>query len=574
MKTNYSLTIIALATVLAACGGLKKMEKHIEELGAKAEPEPLIVKGDKVAMNISGKYPEKYFHKKVVVEATPVLVYGDSESAFKMKGYQGESAAGNYEVIPYKSGKSFSYSDEIPFKQGMGNVGELQLRIKGSKGSKSQEFAPLSIGTGVIITPYLVKSDDKTIMAKDKFVRILPFSTSAIINYDYNASNVKPNELKDQDILDITKFLNDNGVVQEKDAVVIKNERIAVKNIEIQAYASPEGEMTLNADLAKERAASAAKVIKDYQKKNKLVSEEKIFAEVPKGEDWDGFKKLMDASNIEDRNLIVRVLEMYPDPAKREAEMKNMAKTYQEVEKTILPQLRRSNIMVKYDKVGYSDDELRGLAKSNPDILTNEEILYAATLFNDLNDKLAVYKDAERLFPADFRGVNNAGYIYMQQNKVNDAEAQFNKAWSIKNDPIVANNLGATTRIKGDREKAMNYLNQASGAGSEVNYNKGIIAIQNGDYGTAISNFGSEKSFNLALAQLLNGDNSGAKATMDASGDESAIAYYLRAIIAARSSNGSDVSSNLKKAVEKDGTLKSKAMEDLEFRNFKGQLGI
>jgi len=272
--------------------------------------------------------------------------------------------------------------------------------------------------------------------------------------------------------------------------------------------------------------------------------------------------------------LIVRVLEMYPDPAKRESEMKNMAKTYQEVEKTILPQLRRSNISLKYDKVGYSDDELRDLAKSNPDALTAEEILYAATLFNDLNDKLAIYKDAERVHASDFRGANNVGYIFMQQNKLNDAETQFNKAWSIKNDPIVANNLGAVTRIKGDRDKALNYLNQASGAGSEVNYNKGIISIQNGDYGTAISNFGSEKTFNVALAQVLNGDNSGAKATMDASGDESAIAYYLRAIIAARSNNGSEVTSNLKKAVEKDGTLKSKAQEDLEFRNFKGQLGI
>lgn len=564
MKTNYTLTIIALSAILAGCGGLKKMEKHIEELGAKAEPEPLIVKGDKVALNVSGKYPEKYFHKKVVVEATPVLVYPGGETAFKMKGYQGESAAGNYEVIPYKAGKSFSYSDEIAFAQGMGNKGELQLRIKGSKGSKSQEFDPLPIGTGVIITPYLVKNDDKTVMAKDKFVRILPFTQNAIINYEYNASNVRPAELKDQDIADLAKFIQENAA----------NQRIAIKTSEVQAYASPEGEMTLNADLAKERAASANKVVKDIVAKNKMTVAEGFYSDVPKGEDWDGFKKLMDASNIEDRNLIVRVLEMYPDPAKREAEMKNMAKTYQEVEKTILPQLRRSNISLKYDKVGYSDDELRDLIKSNPDVLTVEEILFAASLLSDLNDKVQAYKNAERLFPSDFRGINNAGHVYMQQNKLNDAETQFNKAWSVKNDPIVANNLGAVTRIKGDREKALNYLNQASGVGPEVNYNKGIISIQNGDYGTAISNFGSEKTFNVALAQVLNGDNSGAKATMDASGDESGIAYYLRAIIAARSNNGSEVTSNLKKAVEKDGTLKSKAQDDLEFRNFKDQLGI
>jgi tetratricopeptide (TPR) repeat protein len=565
MKTKITLfSSLVAAAILAGCGGLGKMEKRIEELGAKAEPEPLIVKGDKVALNVSGKYPPKYFHKKVVVEATPVLVYPGGESAFKMKGYQGESAAGNYEVIPYANGKSFSYSDEIKFVSGMGNKGELQLRIKGSKGSKSQEFAPLKIGTGVIITPYLVQNDDKPIMGKDKFVRILPFSQNAQINYEYNSSVVRPGELKDQDILDLAKFIKDNAT----------NERIQIKTSEVQAYASPEGEMTLNENLAKERAASANKVVADEYKKNKINAPQGFYVDVPKGEDWDGFKKLMDESNIEDRNLIVRVLEMYPDPAKREQEMKNMAKTYQEVERTILPKLRRSMISLKYDKVGYSDDELKSLVKSNPDILTAEEILYAATLYTDLNEKLAIYKDAERIHANDFRGANNAGYVLMLQNKLNDAETQFNKAWSIKNDPVVANNLGIVARQKGDRDKALNYLNQASGAGSEVNYNKGIINIQNGDYGTAISNFGSENTFNKALAQVLNGDNSGAKSTLDASKDESAFAYYLRAIIGARTNSGSEVSSNLKKAVEKDSSLRNKALEDLEFRNFKGQLGI
>ena len=566
MKSNAVQTLTYLtgiALFLSACGGLGKMEKYIEELGAKAEPEPLIVRGDSVELKVSGKFPEKYFHKKVSVEATPVVVYNGGEEAYKMKGFQGEDAAGNYEVIPYASGKSFNYTSKVPFRQGM-EESTVELRISGTKGSKSQTFDPLPIGTGVITTPYLVQSDDKFIMAKDNFQRVLSYTKDAVINYEYNSSVVRPGETRDQDIKDLADFI---AFAAQKDSIVLKG-------TSVDAYASPEGEQSLNENLASDRAKSANAVVEKEIKRRKIETAEGFYGSNPKGEDWDGFKALMEKSNIEDRNLILSVLQMYPDKAKREQEIRNMAKTYQVIEKDILPQLRRSQIKLSYDVVGYSDDELRDLAKTNPDILTVEEILYAATLFEGLNDKLEIYGHAERRFPADYRGINNVGYCLMMQNKMNDAKGKFEKALGVERNPITLNNLGAIARIEGDRKKANDYFNEAASAGPEVKYNKGILNIQNGDYSAAITNMGSYNTVNLALAKLLNGDTSGAKTVLDNSGAESAVAYYVRAIIGARMNSGADVTSNLTKAIEKDGSLRDRAMKDLEFRNFKGQLNL
>lgn len=541
------------------------MEKRIEELGAKAEPEPLIVRGDSVELNVTGKFPEKYFHKKVVVESTPVIVYEGGEEAFDSKGFQGEDAAGNFEVISYASGKSFSYTSKVPFRKGM-EQSTVELRVSGTKGSKSQTFDPLMIGTGVITTPYLVQSDDKFLIGKDNFTRILSYSQDATINYEYNKSNVRSSELREDDVKAMMEFI---AFAAKKDSIVLTGTRV-------EAYASPEGEQSLNENLASERSQSANAVVAGELKKRKISPEdaESFFGNFPKGEDWEGFKTLMEQSNIEDRNLILSVLQMYPDKAKREQEIRNIAKTYKIIEDDILPQLRRSQVKLNYDVVGYSDDELRDLAKSNPDILTAEETLYAATLFEDLRDKLEIYANAERLFTNDYRGANNVGYCLMMQNKMPEAKSKFDKALNIERNPVTLNNLGAIARIEGDRKKANELLNEAAAAGPEVKYNKGILNIQNGDYNAAITNMGSFNTVNLALAKLLNGDLNGAKSTLDKSNDESATGYYVRAIIAARMNVGAEVSSNLGKAIEKDGTLRDRAMKDLEFRNFKNLMNF
>lgn len=559
LKVYTLFTVIGL--VLASCGGLGKMEKHIEELNAKAEPEPLIVRGDSVEVTITGKFPEKYFHKKVAVEATPVLTYEGGESAFEMKGYQGEDAAANYEVIPYETGKSFSYTDKVAYDPAMENAATLELRLSGTKGSQSASFDPLPVGTGVITTPYLMMSDDKPIMASDNFQRILSFTQEAIVNYNYNSSNVASAELRDQDIKDAKALI----------ALAASADSVVITGTNVEAYASPEGEISLNEDLAQERAASANAIFMSEMKKQKISPEnaEAFFVNTPKGEDWEGFKELMQASEIEDKNLILRVLEMYTDKTKREQEIKNIAKTYKEIEKEILPSLRRSVVSINYNIEGYTDEELMVLSKSNPDILTVEELLYAATLTDNTDEQLAIYMAAERNFPGDYRAINNIGGIYFMQNKMNDAKAKFQKALEVERNPVTLNNLGIIARLEGDRQQALDHFAEAMSAGNEVKYNKGLVQIQNGDYAGAISNMGGMNTFNLALAKVLNGDSNGAKTTLENSGDDSAMAHYLHAIIAARLNNSTDVLSHLGKAIEKDGSLKEKAMNDLEFRNFK-----
>lgn len=562
-------SILRLALIVTAMGlmsgcALKKMEKLQEELGAEMDPAPLIVRGDKVALNITGKFPEKYFQKKVIGEVTPVLVYDGQETAFKLQGYQGEDAAGNYEVIPYATGKSFSYNDEIDFQDAMANNATLELRIKGSKGNKSAEFDPMVIGTGVRTTPYLMQDDDLPIMSTDNFQRVLSFSKEATVNYDYNSARVKTSEKRDEDIKALEAFIEE----------VAASDSLVLKQANVTSFASPEGTEELNTPLAADRAETAGPLLtKAIGKTDLEIDLVSFLKNDPKGEDWNGFRDLMRASDIEDKELIIRVLEMYKDDAKREQEIRNIAATYKEIEKTILPQLRRSKIVVDYDVEGYTDDELRTLVKANPDILTVEEILFAATLFDGMDDQLAAYQQAERLFPTDYRGINNVGYIQYMMNKKDEAKASFEKAWAVEQAPEVANNMACVTRPS-DRDAAMDYLNQASGAGNQVAYNKGLINIQNGDYDNAISSMGSYNTFNLALAKVLNNDATGAATVMDNSGDESAIADYLRAVIAARQNSATTVIKNLQSAISKDASLKDKAMNDLEFANFKDQFNF
>ncbi|MCH1584827.1 MAG: DUF2577 domain-containing protein, partial [Flavobacteriales bacterium] len=380
MKSNvntWKLPAVAIITSLiffAGCAGLGSMDKEKEALGLESSPEPLILRGDQVELKIEGKFPPKYFAKKVSIEATPVLTWDGGSASFDTQGFQGEEAAGNYKVIPFENGKAFTYEASVPFDPAMEDAGELTVRISGTKGSKTVDFDPIVIGAGVITTPLMVQSDDRFILAKDNFKRVLSYTEEATVNYAKSSSTVRSGELRDEDWKALKELI---ALANEADSV-------SLTGAAIEAYASPEGEITLNEDLASDRASSAAKALTREMKRKKMTADEAFFSLVPKGEDWKGFKSLMSASSIEDKNLILRVLEMYSDKNKREEEIRNIAKTYKEIEKDILPQLRRSQMSVAYDVEGYTDEELMDLSMNNADALTVEELLYAATLFNDM----------------------------------------------------------------------------------------------------------------------------------------------------------------------------------------------
>jgi Flp pilus assembly protein TadD len=564
LRTKAYFVAIATAIFFAGCAGLGSMEKAIETLNLKVNPETLILRGDIVEVEITGNFPAKYFAKKVRLEATPVLVWEGGESAFATEGFQGEEAAGNYTVVSFEAGKSFTYTASVPYDAAMEDGSRLELRLRGLKGDKVVEFEPYVLCNGVITTPNLVQPDDKFAITPDRFQRTMSYTLGDDINYAYNSSRVTTTET------------SQDGWKAMKDLFVLaaSADSVSLTGTTIEAYASPEGEITLNEDLATNRAESAQNALMKELKRKKIETSEGFYTLMAKGEDWNGFKRLMTASDIADKDLILRVLEMYSDKSKREEEIRNIAKTYSEIEDQILPSLRRSVVAMNYTVEGYTDEELIALATSAPASLSVEELLFAATLFDDVNEKYTIYAACADAYSSDHRGHNNSGVCLMEMGRRNQAEEAFNSARSIKpNNKSVLNNLGAIARQKGKTDDAASLFGKA-GSGPEVNYNKGLVAITKGNYGSAISKMSGSTTANLALAKLLNGDANGAKTTLENANDDSAVSSYLLAICAARLGDGEGVKRNITNALTKDGTLRGKAQSDLEFQNFRTELGL
>ncbi len=548
------LALIAIAGSLAtSCDLLKDLEY-------KVTPNPLEVHGDSVRVKVDVTFPEKGIKKKAKAEITPML----GSVALKTVTVLGEKATGNGSVIQYKPGGKMVYEDYIAYKPEFENA-DLMVTGKVYKGDKEKEdqFTDTKIADATIITPFMVNKDFKVILAKDEFKRVNEKSYMAQINYDKGKSVVKATELKDKDIVDFSKWL----------AAAQSNPKIAIKTINVVGYASPEGEEDKNNSLSTERAEAGKKVSMDLAKKAKNdKGQTEVYSLNGRGEDYEGFKRELQAStliNEDEKNLVIRVIEMNADPKTREVEMRNMGKTFTELDKKIFPLLRRSEIVTVYDLTGYSDEELKAVSMATPDSLTLEELLFTATLTNDLNEKLRLYNVAMKNFGSDYRTHNNAGAVLYMQNKMSEAKTHFEKANSLKDNAISKNNLAAIAGASGDRVKAKQLLGQAKGAGSEVNYNMGILNIQNGKYADAISNFGSDNSFNKALAQMLNGSADVAVKTVDASTDkESAQGFYLKAVAAARQDKLDAMVSNLKSSFGKDGAMKAKAAKDREFLKY------
>lgn len=550
---NRRFRTIAMATAVTG-GMIMSSCTLVKDLEYKVLEDPLEMHGDEVKLKMQATFVEKGLNKKASVKLTPIFVCNDgTEIPFDAREFQGEKAAGNGEVIT-KAGKTITYESTRPYVACM-EEGKVIVRIEPKKGTKEKEAITTDkIADGTIITPYLIQLDDQVMSADDNFVRVTTHDTTAVINYDKGKFNVKAAELKQEDIVGLEGFIN----------MAQTNDRREVKSFNIISYASPEGEIDKNENLATDRAGSAEEYLNNFYKKAKIETVPSI-NKTPKGEDWAGFKTEVEKTDHPDKDLILRVLEMTSDLNKREEDIRNMAKTYVFLEKSVLPQLRRSQIVCTYDKVGWSDDELKQLSKSNPDTLTVEELLYTAELVDDLNEKLRIYKESERMYGDDWRTSNNVGYILYMQNDVNGAKEKFEKAYELNQNEIVTNNVGAVAHMTGDREKAKELFGQA-GSSAETSYNLGLISIQEGMYGDALEKMGDNQTFNVALAKVLNDEAEAASDVIDASAEaDAAYSYYLKAIIGARTNNNDMVFSNLKTAIEKDAAFKTKAAKDAEF---------
>jgi tetratricopeptide (TPR) repeat protein len=574
MNSKFLRTIgagLSVAVILTSCDGLGKMIKKQKDIKYTVTPNPIEMHADSIQFSVNGKFNPKLFAKKVTLTLTPVVKYSTGgEKVLKPVTLVGEKATGSGQKIGYASGGTFNYtSEKFAYEPGMRNA-KVELRGEGQVKKKKKAFAPVEMADGTIVTPLLVRNDEKGIMGKDAFVKVTPANQTTHIYYVINQSNVRPTEMKSEEMKAFNQFITDN----------LNSPWYEFKGIGVSAYASPDGETEKNENLAKDRAnTGSAAIMGEFKKnKNKDVTFGKTKEQYQIGttkEDWEGFKSLMEASTMADKDLILRVLTMYSDPDQRRKEIKNLSKTYVELADKILPKLRRAEITVNVDKKSRTDEMITKLMTSYPDSLSVEELLYGANLTNDVNTKVQVYQAAEKQYASDWRTSNNLGVALLMQNKVAEAGEAFKRAEKNANGaPAVYNNLGIIEAKNGNRTAAMELYKKAGGD-PETKYNMGILDVRNAKYSDAVSNFGDYKGHNKALAQLLAGNAGQVKETVDASNEkEMAYSYYLKAVAAARQGNNAEVLSNLKTAIEKDSALKAYAKDDAEFIKLRSDSGF
>ena len=551
-KKLYLPLLMACVVVLSSCGS--KMGELSSDYFT-VTPQVLEAQGGQVEATINGKFPEKYFNKKAVVEVTPVLKWEGGEAEGQSATFQGEKVEGNDQTISYKLGGNYVMRTTFDYVPEMAKS-ELYLRFKATAGKKTIDIPEVKIADGVISTSELVSQTLESATpatGDDAFQRIIKEKHDANIMFLIQQANVRASELKKaKEFGEEVKGINDAA-----------NKKI--NNIEISAYASPDGSLDLNTGLAERRQDNTAKVISRDLKKAKVDAtiDTKYTAE-----DWEGFQELVSKSNIQDKELILRVLSMYQDPEQREQEIKNISSVYETLADEILPQLRRSRLTLNYEIIGKSDEEIAKLADSDYKQLNIEELLYAATLTNDPAKKEAIYTKATQLAPNDFRAYNNLGKLAYQAGDLDKAESYLKKAASIKSDAPETNmNLGLIALAKGDKAAAEAYLGKAAGA-KGLNEALGNPYIAQGQYAKAVSSFADTKSNSAALAQILAKDYNKANSTLAAIENPDAYTDYLKAVIGARTNNNSMVISSLKAAIAKDATLAKKAATDLEFAKY------
>ncbi len=559
-RITYLTSFLIAAVVLSSCGGLEKMKEEASNLQYSVTPKVLEMHGNQVEYSIKGDIPAEWFNKKAIVEFTPVLKYNGEETVLESKTFQGEKVEANNKVIAYETGSPIEFSGVIPYTENM-RVAELEMRAVATIKDKNLPLVSMKLADGVISTPTLVQNNPMPIILADKFKRVITNEKDADIHYVIQRSNIKKSELTSEDIKLLEEFVKETN----------EKENYDFKGIEISSYASPDGPLDLNEKLSVKRKESADKYLAKVIGKAKINDEdaEALYNMKTTAEDWDGFKVLVEQSKIEDKDLILRVLSMYSDPVVREKEIKNIAATYKVLADDILPQLRRSDIKVKVDVTGYSDEELLDFAKNNPDTLNIEELLYAGKIETNLENKLAIFKSAAKKYDGCYRAFNNIAYVNILLGNLDDAKVAIEKANELKEgDASVINNLGVIALMEGNKEAAEEYFVKATDAGNTVDYNLGIIKIMDGKYDAAVNYFQNHRTFNTALAMLLAGKTDNAIKTIDVLEDEAAINYYLKAVCGARKTDDNIVLTNLRTAITKDASLKELAKTDLEFYKY------
>ena len=521
-------------------------------------PNPLESEAGKVPTTINGKFPEKYMKKKAVVTVTPELRYGDGQTAKGQSAtFQGEKVAGNDQTIQYKVGGNYTMKSNFNYVPEM-QKSDLYLTFDAVVGKKKVEVPAVKVATGVISTSELYKktlAGDGACIAPDSFERVKTQKQEAQIKFLINQANLRKSEMKNNSVKEFVEMLK--KINRDK-------EGLNIKDVEVLAYASPDGGLKFNDKLANQRQNVSEKYVKNTLKSTKVDTD--VTAKYT-AQDWEGFQKLVAASNLQDKDVILRVLSMYQDPEERETQIRNMSAGFRELADGILPELRRSRLIINYETIGRSDDQIKEQYTTDASKLSADELLYAAALEDNAEKKEDIYKKTAELYPNDSRAFNNIAALEFAKGNNDAAQNYLSKALAVDGNTAEANaNKGLIALLNGNAAEAQTLIAKANGA-NDLNKAVGALNIANGKYAQAEEAMKGVNSNTAALAQILNKNYAGAQTTLNNIKNKNGLTDYLYAIINARQGNSSAASSYLKSAVQKDPSLASYAANDLEFLN-------
>ena len=554
MKTTRFLLLAASsAIVLSSCSKLGKLSEE----NFAVTPTPLELVGNEVPATINGTFPVKYMKKKAVVTVTPVLKYEGGEAVGQSATFQGEKVEGNGTTVQYKAGGVYTMKTNFSFAEPM-LKSDLYARFDAKLGKKTVSIPDVKIGYGVLATSQLLnRCGMNPSTATDAFQRVIAQKQEANIKFLINQANLRASELNSVSIKDLGRILreiNDN------------EETRTLQNIEVSAYASPDGKYDINEKLAEKRQDVSANYLKGELKKIQMNADidTKFTAE-----DWDGFQELISKSNLQDKDVILRVLSMYKDPEEREEQIRNMSEVFTDIKESILPELRRARLIVNYEVIGRSDVQILAQYDLDPSKLSVEELIYGANkLVKDPATRQKWNETIARLYPSDYRALNNLAQQAIADGQTELAQTYLKKASGInRNAAEVNTNLALLAIQNGDVAAAESYLSKGSGADSfrEV---MGNLNIAKGNYTQAAHDLSGVKSNSAALAQILAKDYTSAKSTLAGIKNPDATTSYLQAILAARTGDASTLTTALASAIRQDPTLAQRAANDVEFVNY------
>lgn len=554
MKQYLFRTLVvagASSLLLASCASKFK----ISSTGVNVDPNPLTVQGDAVKTRINFAFPKKSFPKKGTLRITPVLRYAGGEKWGKAYDYQGDDVYGNEQVVFYKSGANAVLDFAVPYTPQM-QKSELYLTFNGKVGKKAQKISSMKVADGVNATETLATVEGiLPAIAPHGFQRVVKEMYDADILFQIQQANVRGSEINKEDV--------EEWRYTVQNAKETPNQNVSV---EVQSYASPDGGKKLNEKLSENRERNTTAALKKEFKKQDMAGVA-IDAHYT-AQDWEGFRTLVEKSDLPDKDLVLRVLSMYPDPESREREIKNISVVFKQLADNILPKLRRSRLIANVEIIGKSDAEIQEFIAKAPGHLSAEELLYAAELTNSTTEKMRIYQIANQIFKKDYRAYNNIGALYFAQGKIKDAEAWFNKAATLQDNEVTKLNRGLIALYHGDKEKAQDMIAAAINT-PELGQALAYLYLKQGEYMKAETAFGETVSNNAAVAQLLNGNYAKALKTLQKITTPSATTELIRAIIAARTNDNNGVIAALKSAIALDGSVAYQIADNLEFAKYK-----